>query len=69
MEAYADEISSPVYSVPTDDENQYVLPLGIFPRIPRPEFELFAAHKHDWEPRIEGTKCYKFMTSSGEVES
>lgn len=60
--------SSPVHSVPTDDSKQYVLPLGIFPRIPEPEFELFAAHKHDWEPRIAGTKMFKFMTSTGEVD-
>ena len=61
-------LRSPVFSVPTDDENQYVLPLGIFPSIPEPEFELFAANKHDWEAKLADTKCYKFMTSSGLVE-
>ena len=60
--------SSSVCSIPTDSDEQYVLFLGIFPLIPEPEFELFAAHKHDWEPRLQGTKQYKFMTSSGELE-
>lgn len=61
------EIRSPICSTPTDSDEQYVLPLGIFPRIPQPEFELFAAHRHDWEARLDGTKLYKFMTASGEL--
>ena len=60
---------SPICSVPTDDATQFVLPLGIFPRIPEPEFELFAAHRHEWESRVADTKLYKFMTSSGQLES
>ena len=59
---------SPICSIPTDSDEQYVLPLGILPLIPQPEFELFAAHRHDWEPTIAGTEKYKFMTSSGELE-
>ena len=61
-------IGSNIYSIPTDSEEHYVLPLGIFPLIPEPEFELFADHKHAWEPVLQGTKQYKFMTSSGEFE-
>ena len=60
---------SPICSIPTDSDEQYVLPLGIFPLIPEPEFELFAAHRHAWEPQLEGTKKYRFMTSSGELEA
>ena len=57
-----------MYAIPTDSDEQYVLSLGIFPLIPEPEFELFAAHKHGWEPKLQGTRQYKLMTSSGEVE-
>ena len=62
-------IASPICSIPTDSDEQYVLSLGIFPLIPQPEFELFAEHRHAWEPRIEGTKLYRFMTADGEMDS
>lgn len=59
----------PIYALPTDDpELFYVLPLGIFLRIPAPEFELFATHKHDWQAKNEGVKRYKFMSSRGELD-
>lgn len=61
-------MGSGICSIPTDSDEQYVLNLGIFPLIPQPEFELFAEHRHAWEPRIQGTKLFRFMTSSGEVE-
>lgn len=59
---------SPVYAVPTDSDEQYVLSLGIFPRIPKPAFELFAAHRHEWLPAVPGAKQYKFMTADGTIE-
>lgn len=34
------------------------VPLGIFPKIPRPEFELYAARKMDWLPDIEGVRSF-----------
>ncbi|KAK3113099.1 hypothetical protein LTR53_009947 [Teratosphaeriaceae sp. CCFEE 6253] len=64
---FCSNCGSPVYSIPTDTDEQYVLPLGIFPRIPEPAFELFAAHRHPWLAKVDGATQYKFMTSSGEV--
>jgi hypothetical protein len=62
------DFHSPIYAIPTDSDEQYVLFLGIFPRIPQPAFELFAAHRHPWQPPVPGATQYKFMTSSGELE-
>ncbi|KAK4507826.1 hypothetical protein PRZ48_001561 [Zasmidium cellare] len=63
-----DDPRGPIHTLPTDDADDfYVLPLGIFPRIPAPEFELFSAHKHDWQAHNEGVKRYKYMSSSGEM--
>lgn len=30
------------------------VPLGIFPKIPHPEFEFYTARKMEWLPEIEG---------------
>ena len=38
------------------------LNLGIFPRIPQPEFEVFVAHRQGWmKPVTEGAKQYRFV--------
>jgi hypothetical protein len=34
------------------------VPLGLFPRIPLPEFELYASRKMEWLPNIEGVKTF-----------
>lgn len=37
----------------TEDPKQMMaVALGIFPRIPEPEFELFCAHRQSWEGRV-----------------
>lgn len=61
----ADLFDSPICAVPTDSDEQYVLSLGIFPRIPQPAFELFAGHRHAWLPAIPNATQYRFMTSDG----
>jgi hypothetical protein len=43
-----------------------ILKMGIFPRIPEPEMEGFALHRHPWEPDFEGTVKYK-LARGGEV--
>ena len=44
-----------------DSGEQYAaLSLGIFPRIPNPEFELFTAHRHEWLKPIPGVEQYQF---------
>lgn len=62
------KLPSPIAAIPTDTDTQYVVSLGIFPRLPQPAFELFAGHRHQWLPAIPGAKQYKLMASGGELE-
>jgi hypothetical protein len=34
------------------------VPLGIFPKIPRPEFEFYTSRKMEWLPSLEGVKSF-----------
>ena len=38
-----------------------IIGLGLFPRIPVPELELFTAHRQEWVQPIEGAKQNKFL--------
>jgi hypothetical protein len=40
--------------------------MGLFPRIPAPEFETFVEHRHEWQGQHEGTTRYK-VTLGGET--
>jgi hypothetical protein len=44
-----------------------ILKMGIFPRIPPPEMECFAAHKHAWEPEVEGVVGFKTVRGGEKV--
>jgi hypothetical protein len=33
--------------------------MGMFPRIPDPEFETFAEHRHEWQGKHDGVKMFK----------
>lgn len=35
--------------------------LGLFPRMPVPEFELFTAHRQEWVKPVEGAKQHDFL--------
>ena len=35
--------------------------LGIFPKIPEPEFELFTAHRHDWVKAVDGAAQHDYL--------
>jgi hypothetical protein len=35
------------------------VPLGIFPKIPHPEFEFYTARKMEWLPDLEGVTSFK----------
>jgi len=37
------------------------VPLGIFPKIPQPEFEFFATRKMEWQPKLEGVQSFDLM--------
>lgn len=36
-----------------------IVKMGMFPRIPKPEAETFALHKHEWQGTHEGLDIYK----------
>lgn len=52
-------MSSPIRSVVPSRKGKVILKLGIFPRIPAPECESFALHRHDWQGVHEGVDQYK----------
>ncbi|KAH7121156.1 Mss4-like protein [Dendryphion nanum] len=45
---------SPIMSEPDALPNRRVVKLGMFPRIPQPEMENFAAHKQPWQGNHDG---------------
>jgi hypothetical protein len=54
---------SSIMSEPTIFPDKYVLKLGIFPRIPAPECEAFAAHRQEWQGKHDG--MVQFATARG----
>jgi len=43
--------------------NLYILKMGMFPQIPKPKFETFADHRHEWQGVHEGV--VQFATLKG----
>jgi hypothetical protein len=56
---------SPIKSVTSLYPGKVILKLGIFPKIPVPEWESFASQRQTWEKPIDGCVQYK-MESLGE---
>ena len=54
---------SPIMSDPAVSPDKVVLKLGIFPRIPTPEAESFAEHRHVWQGTHDG--IVQFATVRG----
>ncbi|KAJ4299938.1 hypothetical protein N0V90_005185 [Kalmusia sp. IMI 367209] len=52
---------SPIMSQADVFPHMYVLKMGIFPRIPKPECESFAAHRHEWQGKHEGLEQYTLV--------
>lgn len=52
---------SPVMSQPEVSPNMWVLKMGMFPRIPKPECESFAGHRQGWEREGEGMVQYRYV--------
>jgi len=50
-------LSATHYTIPHWEASCSV-PLGLFPKIPQPEFELYAASKMEWLPKIEGVESF-----------
>jgi hypothetical protein len=46
-----------------------VLKLGIFPKIPTPEWESFASQRQEWERPLEGAIQYKTKSGGEKMDS
>ncbi len=49
-------------------EGKTVLKLGIFPKVPKPEWESFAERRQEWERPFEGTVQYKTKSLGEKME-
>lgn len=45
-----------------------VVKLGIFERVPEPEWEQFAVRRQDWEKPLEGCRQYKLLAGPGKEQ-
>jgi hypothetical protein len=59
---------SPIKSVSPLGEGKITLKLGIFPKIPDPEWESFAIRRQVWEKPLEGTVQYKTRSFGEKLE-
>lgn len=50
---------SPVKSVAATRPGLVIMKMGMFPRIPAPEFETFALHRHEWQGQHDDTIQYR----------
>ena len=60
---------SPIKSVTPLYAGKTVLKLGIFPKIPTPEWESFVSQRQTWEVPLEGTIQYKTKSGGEKMES
>ena len=59
---------SPIKSVTPLYEGKTVLKLGIFPKIPTPEWESFSGDRQAWEKSLDGTVQYKGKSFGEKME-
>jgi len=45
-----------------------VVKMGMMPRIPEPEFETFAIHRHPWQGNHEGVPQYKIKVGGEKLK-
>lgn len=50
---------SPIKSVTPMYAGKVVVKMGMFPRIPEPEFETFGDHRHHWQGKHDDVTQYK----------
>ncbi len=62
------KMDSPIKSVTPLYQGKSVLKLGIFDKIPEPEWESFVLNRQKWEKPLEGTTQYKTKSFSKRLE-
>ena len=60
--------TSPVKSVTPNYPGKVIVKMGMFPRIPQPEMETFADHRHDWQGTHEGVTQFKIKMGGEKFE-
>ncbi|KAE9370957.1 hypothetical protein N431DRAFT_559984 [Stipitochalara longipes BDJ] len=58
---------SPIKSVTPTRPGVVIVKMGIFPRIPAPEFETFVLHRHEWQGQHENTIQFKIRLGDERV--
>lgn len=48
--------------------NKIVVKLGVFPRVPQPEWEQFAERRQEWEKPLEDCVQYKLVAGPGKEQ-
>lgn len=51
--------TSPIKSVTPNYPGKVIIKMGMMPRIPQPEAETFADHRHPWQGKHDGLDQYK----------
>ena len=59
---------SPIQSVTPVMGGKVVLKLGVFEKVPEPEWEAFAVRRQNWEKLVEGCIQYKLLGGPGKEE-
>lgn len=52
---------SPIMSFPEVLSGMVIVKMGMFPRIPQPECESFALHRHPWQGKHDGLTQYELV--------
>ena len=60
-------LPSPIKSVTPTRPGVIILKMGMFPRIPAPDFETFALHRHEWQGQHEDTVQFKIRLGDEKV--
>jgi hypothetical protein len=55
---------SPIKSESELLPGKFILKMGMFPRIPKPEVEVFTAHRAEWFPKMENVTMIEYIAES-----
>lgn len=54
-------LNSPIMSIAETLPTMVIVKMGMFPRIPKPECESFALHRHSWQGKHEGLTQFEIV--------
>jgi len=65
---FCKDCGTPIQSVTPNMKGKVILKLGVFEKVPEPEWEAFAVRRQVWEKPIEGCIEYKLLGGPGKEE-